>query len=123
MRLTGNVTSLNKFISRFIQHALPFYKLMRKGVNFEWTLKCKQSFIQLKISLSKPLILSRSMVREKLFIYLAVLAEAVSVILVREVCTNQNSVYLISNALVGPKLHYRKTEKNYLALVISLRKL
>ncbi|MCI06143.1 gag-pol polyprotein, partial [Trifolium medium] len=57
---------------------------------------------------------------ETLYIYLVVSTEAVSVVLVREIGTNQNPVYFISKALSGPKLTYQKIA---LALMTAARKL
>ncbi|MCI56105.1 hypothetical protein A2U01_0077356 [Trifolium medium] len=54
MKLNGMITALNRFISRSTQHALPFYKLLRKEVSFEWTAEYEEAFNQLKKALSQP---------------------------------------------------------------------
>lgn len=41
----------------------------------------------------------------------------------REVNTNHNPYYFISNVLTGPETHYQKIEKISFASVIELRKL
>lgn len=47
------------------------------------------------------------MTGETLYLYLAILAEAVSVVLVREIRTNQNPVYFFSKAVAGPETRYQ----------------
>ncbi|MCI41862.1 hypothetical protein A2U01_0063096, partial [Trifolium medium] len=111
MKLNGMINALNRFISRSAQHALSFYKLLRKEVSFEWTTECEEAFRQLKKVLSQPPVLSRPMEGQTLYVCLAVSAEAVSATLVREVGTNQRPVYFISKALSGPELRYQKIEK------------
>jgi hypothetical protein len=82
--LNGMMTTMNKFISRSAQHALSFYKSLRKEATFEWTAKCDEVFSQLQKALSQPSVLSRPMEGETLYLYLAVFAEAISVVLVRK---------------------------------------
>ncbi|MCI36414.1 hypothetical protein A2U01_0057637, partial [Trifolium medium] len=106
MKLNGMITTLNRFIYRSAQYALPFYKLLRKEVSFEWTSECEDAFNQLKKALSQPQVLSRPMEGETLYIYLAISTEAVSAVLVREIGMNQSPVYFISKALSGPELRY-----------------
>ncbi|MCH80134.1 hypothetical protein A2U01_0000896 [Trifolium medium] len=84
MKLNGMLTTMKRFISRSAQHALKFYKLLRKEVAFEWTTECEEAFSQLKKALSQPPILSRPTVEETLYLYLAVSSEVVSAVLVRE---------------------------------------
>lgn len=36
-RLNGMLNNLNRFISKFTQHALPFYRLLKIKTDFEWT--------------------------------------------------------------------------------------
>ncbi|MCH84826.1 hypothetical protein A2U01_0005663, partial [Trifolium medium] len=110
MKLNGMITALNRFIYRSAQHALPFYKLLRKEVSFEWTNECEDAFNQLKKALSQPPMLSIPMEGGTLYIYLAVSTKAVSAMLVREIDTNQSSMYFISKALSGPELRYQKIE-------------
>ena len=35
-KFTGCLASLNRFISRLREKALPFYRLMKKSTHFEW---------------------------------------------------------------------------------------
>ena len=35
--LNGMLTSLSRFVEKFMQHALPFFKLLHKEAAFKWT--------------------------------------------------------------------------------------
>ncbi|KAL0305178.1 UNVERIFIED_CONTAM: hypothetical protein Scaly_2993600 [Sesamum calycinum] len=42
-RLTGKITTLNRFISRSTDQNLPFFKTLRKTKDFEWNEECEQA--------------------------------------------------------------------------------
>jgi len=56
--LNGMLTGLSRFIAKSTQHALPFFKLLRKETKFEWTDECKAASKHLKETLSAPPVLS-----------------------------------------------------------------
>jgi hypothetical protein len=76
--LNGMLTSLSRFVAKSAQHALPFFKLLRKESTFEWTEECEQALQHLKKALSEPPVLSRPCEGGVLYLYLAVASEAVS---------------------------------------------
>ena len=80
--LTGRVATLNKFVSRAIDKCLPFFKVLRKA--FEWTDECQKVFQDLKNYLTMAPLLSRSVLEEELYLYLAVSPHVVSSALMRE---------------------------------------
>ena len=43
-KLTGMTTALNRFISRFANRCRPFFLLMNKWKEFEWTEECALAF-------------------------------------------------------------------------------
>src|SRR3954465_3307477 len=51
-KLTGCLATLNRFISRLGEKALPLYKLMKKSPNFVWTEEAQMVFEELKKQLS-----------------------------------------------------------------------
>jgi len=57
--LNGTLTSLSRFIAKSAQHALPFFKLLRKETTFEWTNECEKVLKHLKDSLSVPPVFSQ----------------------------------------------------------------
>jgi hypothetical protein len=60
---------------------------------------------------------------DRLIIYLAVVEEAVSVVLIREEGKAQLPIYLVSRVLQGAEVNYQRLEKVAFALLIASRKL
>ncbi|GAA0170813.1 hypothetical protein LIER_24994 [Lithospermum erythrorhizon] len=83
-RLTGRITALTRFISRVGDRNLPFFKAIKKGQDFEWTLECEKSFQELKAYLQSPELLARPVAGDVLQLYLAISELAQSSVLIRE---------------------------------------
>ena len=83
LSLTGRIAALNRFIARATDRSLPFFKALKRGVDFVWTDECERSFQELKEYLGKAPVLSKPMQGETLILYLAVSEAAVSSVLVR----------------------------------------
>ena len=94
--LNGKVAALNRFVSKVTDNCLPFFQVLKKS--FEWIDECQKAFEDLKKYLSSPPLLSPSMPREELYLYMAVSQAAVSVALVRDEGGSQWPVYFISRA-------------------------
>ncbi|KAL0428188.1 UNVERIFIED_CONTAM: Retrovirus-related Pol polyprotein from transposon gypsy [Sesamum latifolium] len=77
-KLTGKITSLSRFISRFADKSLLFFKALGKAKEFKWTEECEQALNNLKQYLATPPLLANRKVGEELFLYLVVSEEAVS---------------------------------------------
>ena len=97
--LTGRVAALKKFVSKATDKCLPFFKVLKKA--FEWTDKCQRAFQDLKTYLVTAPLLSPPVIREELFLYLAVTSHAVSSALIRKEGKVQKPVYYTSKALRG----------------------
>ncbi|GAU46761.1 hypothetical protein TSUD_92560 [Trifolium subterraneum] len=121
--LNGMLTSMARFVAKSAQHALPLFKLLRKETTFEWTEECEGALQHLKRAFSEPLVLTRPVEGEKLYLYLVVASEAISAVLIRETEQGQKPVYFVSRALQGPELRYLQIEKIALAVIIAARKL
>ena len=80
--LNGKVAALNRFVSKVTDKCLPFFHILKKS--FEWTDECQKAFEDLKKYLSSPPLLSSSMPREELYLYIAVSQAAISAALVRD---------------------------------------
>ena len=80
--LTGKVASLNRFVSRVTDKCMPFFKILKKA--FQWTDECEEALAKLKEYLMMPLLLSTSVMEEKLHLYLAISNTAVSSALIKE---------------------------------------
>jgi hypothetical protein len=100
---------------------LPFFNVLRKA--FEWSEECERAFKQLKEYLSSLPLLSRTILGEPLYRYLAVSPTAVSAALIREEAGIQKPIYLVSRALRGAEERYMQMEKMAFALTIASRKL
>lgn len=122
-RLAGSMAALNRFITRFTDKGLPFFKTLRGVKNFTLTRECQQAFEGLKRYLSNPLLLTKPEEGEILLLYLAKTWEAVSVVLVREVGRYYKPIYYVSSTLQGVEQRYSTIERLALAFVTAARKL
>ena len=82
-KLTGMMAALNRFISRSADRCKPFFLLLHKWKEFEWSKECVVAFQELKQYLSHPPIMSSPVVDEVLFAYIAVALYAISFVLIR----------------------------------------
>ena len=82
-KLTGMMATLNQFISRSAERCSPFFLLLHKWKEFEWSEECVMAFQELKRYLSHPPIMSSSVVDEVLFAYITVALYAISLVLIR----------------------------------------
>ncbi|GKV46622.1 hypothetical protein SLEP1_g53596 [Rubroshorea leprosula] len=94
-----------------------------KQKKFEWNQECQAAFEELKSYLSSSPLLIKAIDGEILYLYLGILDEAVSSVLVREEAKQQKPIYYISSVLHGAKLRYPIAEKTALTVVTSARKL
>ena len=122
-KLTGMAAALNKFISRSADRCRPFFLLINKLKNFEWTEECAKAFQQLKDYLAQPPIMSSPEPDEVLFTFIAVAPYAVSLVLVRVDNGIQRPVYYVSKSLHEVKVRYLPLEKAILAVAHGTRKL
>ncbi|XP_030930781.1 uncharacterized protein LOC115956593 [Quercus lobata] len=97
-KLTGRLAALNRFISKATEKCLPFFKMLKQA--FTLTDECEKAFQELKHCLSNPPLLSPPKEGETLYLYLAVLATAVSAALIQEGDRMQFPVYYANPILV-----------------------
>ena len=83
-RLAGCVAALSRFISKSAEHALPFFKILKKAGPMKWTPEAEAALQDLKRYLSSTPILVAPRPQEKLLLYLAETNQVVSVALVAE---------------------------------------
>jgi len=121
--LNGMLTALSRFVAKSAQHALPFFKLLRKETKFKWTDECEAALKHLKETLSAPPVLSRTDQGEVLYLYLFVSSDAVSAVLVRETSEGQKPDYFTNKGLLGPETRYQKIEKVAPSLLTAARRL
>ncbi|KAL0456221.1 UNVERIFIED_CONTAM: hypothetical protein Slati_0961300 [Sesamum latifolium] len=123
-RLTGRIAALSRFISKFVEKGLPFFKTLRKVKNFEWTKECQQAFEDLKTYLAKLPLLVKPVTRDTLYLYISSTPK-----LLAQCWYEKNKVIkrpfttYVSKVLNGAESRYPPIEKMALALVIIARKL
>lgn len=120
-RLTGWIATLNRFVSKAIDKCLHFFKTLKQV--FQWIDKCEAAFQSLKEYLAKSPVLSSSIEREDLFLYLAISQTAASSTLIREEFRVQRPVYYASQAFQAAKIKYPQIDKMALSLIVASRKL
>ncbi|XP_012857161.1 PREDICTED: uncharacterized protein LOC105976442 [Erythranthe guttata] len=103
--------------------ALPFFKILRGGKKFEWDEACQKAFVELKSYLASPPLLTKPQPEDTLLLYLAISANAVSTVLIRDGGKGHQPIYYISRALQGAEQRYTNMEKLALALINAARKL
>ena len=117
------MAALNRFISRSAERCKPFFLLLHKWKEFQWSEECVTAVQELKHYLSHPSIMSSPLVDEVLFAYLAVAPHAISLVLICVDNGIQRLVYYVSKSLNEAKVHYLPLEKAILAIVHATRKL
>ena len=122
-KLTGIMAALNRFISRSADKCRPFFLLLHKWKEFEWSKECVVAFQELKQYLSHPPIMSSPVVDEVLFAYIAVTLYAISFVLIRVDNGIQRPVYYVSKSLNEAEVCYLPLENAILAVVHATRKL
>ena len=122
-KLTGMMAALNRFISRLANRYKPFFLLLHKWKEFEWSEECAATFQEFKQYLSHPPIMSSPMVDEVLFAYIAVTLYAISFVLIRVDNGIQRPIYYVSKSLNEAEVCYLPLEKAIFAVVHATRKL
>ncbi|KAL0430722.1 UNVERIFIED_CONTAM: Retrovirus-related Pol polyprotein from transposon [Sesamum radiatum] len=120
-RLTGKIAALSRFISKFAEKSLLFFKTLRKAKTFEWGTPCQLAFEELKAYLARLPLLVKPALGETLYLYLSVAPQAISSVLIREEKGKQLPIYYVSKVLNRTEGRYTPIEKMALALVVTAR--
>ena len=116
-QLTGRLAALSRFIGRLGEKALPFYQLLKKSENFEWTAEAQNAFEDLKRMLSTSPVLVTPKEGEPMLLYIAATNQVVSIALVVERAEEgkihgvQRPVYYLSEVLSPTKQRYPHYQK------------
>ncbi|XP_074374330.1 uncharacterized protein LOC141714711 [Apium graveolens] len=125
-KLTGCIAALRRFIPQSSKRCLPFFSAMKKASRssqFEWNEDCERNFMELKMFLTNPPVLTRPLTGEPLRVYLSASDETVATVLVRVDEGKDVPVYYISHSLRDAETRYPQVEKLVYALVVASRKL
>lgn len=112
----GMAATFNRFISWSANMCRPFFQLLHRWKDFQWTKECMLAFEELKQYLLRPLILSRPEKEEVFYAYLAVTDYAVSLVLVKNKNGVQKPVYCVSKSLQESETRYLPLERRYWSL-------
>ena len=123
-QLTRRLTTLGRFISRFIDRLKPFFATL-KGANLAvWNEEFDEALATIKQYLAEPPVLASPKADETLFIYLAISDVLVSAALFKE---NENKkqmpVFFVSKSLTDVETWYNHLEQATLALRVATKKL
>ena len=103
-RLTGCVAAMSRFISKSVERALPFFKILKKAGPIEWTLEAKAALQELKKYLSSMPILVAPKPQEPLLLYLAATNQVVNAALVAQREVDEEAVMAAEPADGKPKI-------------------
>jgi hypothetical protein len=129
MKLTGMMAALGRFISKLGEKGLPFLKLLKKAYKFVWDDEAQKVFEDLKESLTTPPIMTPSVPKETLLLYISATTNVVSAVLVAEreeegqAYPVQRPMYYVSEVLANANTRYTQPQKLLYALLITSRKL
>ena len=110
-KLTGMMAALNRSISRSAERCRPFFLLLHKWKEFQWSEECVTAFQELKCYLFHPPIMSSPLVDEVLFAYLVVAPHAISLVLIRVDNGIQRPVYYVNKSFNEAEVRYLPLEK------------
>jgi hypothetical protein len=77
-KLTGCMAALNKFISRFGERGLPFFKLRKQQDKFQWNEEAELALADLKHHLQSAPILTAPLPGQNLLLYIAATTHVIS---------------------------------------------
>jgi hypothetical protein len=83
-KFVGCLASLNRFLSRLGEKAMPLYQLMKKIDHFIWSQRADKAFNDLKRALSTAPILVAPAPRELMLLYIAATPRVVIIVIMVE---------------------------------------
>jgi hypothetical protein len=126
-RLTGRLTSLNRFISRSTERNLPFFEVLKSAEVFQWGPTQQKAFEELKQYFIELTTITPASSGTLLLLYVAASHAAVSAALVQEKqdvqARKQVPMYFVSKVLSASKKNYTELEKVLYAILMASRKL
>nr|GEV09761.1 reverse transcriptase domain-containing protein [Tanacetum cinerariifolium] len=126
--LSGELVALNRFLAKSAERSLPFFNTLKNITKenkheYRWTQEVERAFQQIKKLITDLPSLTPPRVKETLYAYLAVSAEAISVVLLTDRKGRQCPVQYVSRTLNETEKNYAPIEKLALTLIHMTRRL
>ena len=96
---------------------------MKSFKKFQWNDDCQAAFEEIQKFLTSPLLLSRPILDETLYLYLSIEYESITSVLVHEKGSHQHPVYYISKILRVAEIQYPNLDKLAMTVVHTSKKL
>ncbi|XP_074374636.1 uncharacterized protein LOC141715047 [Apium graveolens] len=112
-KLTGRIAALGRFISKSGDKCLPFFKILKKLKNFDWTAEIQEAFEHMKKYMNKAPLLAKPSPEDILYLYLAVSVQIVSAVL-------EHKVEVLTDQPLRSILHSAKTNGRLIKWAIDL---
>ncbi|KAL0427213.1 UNVERIFIED_CONTAM: hypothetical protein Slati_2896100 [Sesamum latifolium] len=109
-KLARRLAALNRFILRSADKGLPFFKILRSVATFGWNKTSQEAFDELERYLVSPPLLTKPMIGETLYLYLAVSESAVSLVFVQEEKGNTGRCIMLAKYCKAPNLDTLKSK-------------
>lgn len=120
----GMVNYYSKFVNQFANLMIPFYKLLQKGVTFNWNDECQRTYELIKKYISSDQILVHFNPDLPIILSTDASNYAIAGVLAHEFPDKQvKPVAFVSRALSKSELNYSTLEKESLAIIFSVTKL
>jgi hypothetical protein len=117
----GIASYYRRFIRNFAKIADPLHELLKKGVKFNWTVKCQQAFVTLKTALISPPIMAYPDFDRVFEVYTDASNVGMGAVLMQRQGKDNRVIAYASKSLNKSERNYSATKKEALALVWALR--
>ncbi|GJV41883.1 reverse transcriptase domain-containing protein [Tanacetum coccineum] len=126
--MSGKLATLNRFLSKSAERALPFFETLKKITkenkeDYRWTEKVERAFQEMKKLIFDLPTLTTPQLKKTLYVYLAASKDAVSGVLMVDRVGKQTPIWYVSRTLNGAKRKYAPLKKLALCLLHLSRRL
>ena len=113
---------INRFIAKLTSTCEHMFKLLKKGVEFQWDNQCQAAFKKVKEYLRSPPILSSPEPGKPLILYLSVTDTVMGCMLAQEREDDvEKAIYYLSKKMIGSEVKYTPPLENTGLLCTTLR--
>lgn len=118
----GLINYYAKFVPRLGELMKPLYELLRKGIKFDWTLKCEQAFMAVKQAMSADLILAHYDPKRPTILETDASDHTISAVLLQETPVGERPIMYWAKSLDTTQRNYSVVDKEALAVVRACKK-